>query len=97
MSLKAKVYVTTMTAVGMAVLARGLSLWSPNEFARFLCYLVLALPASCLKVRLPGITGTMSMLFIFLLARVADYRSSVHSSPMLVACEGPSETGATCL
>jgi PAS domain S-box-containing protein len=72
MSFKAKVYVTTVITVGMAVLAWGLSLWSPNDFVRFLCYLLLAVPASCLKVRLPGITGTMSMLFIFLLAGVAE-------------------------
>jgi PAS domain S-box-containing protein len=72
MSFKAKVYVTTVTTVGMAILARGLSLWSPNDSLRFLCYLLLAVPASCLKVRLPGITGTMSMLFIFLLAGVAE-------------------------
>jgi hypothetical protein len=33
---------------------------------KFLCYLVIALVASRLKVNLPGITGTMSVNFLFL-------------------------------
>src|SRR5215469_12243204 len=72
MSFKAKAYITTVMAVGMAVLAHGLSLWSPHDLVRFLCYLLLAVPASCLKVPLPGVTGTMSVLFVFLLAGVAE-------------------------
>jgi len=51
-----------------------LSLWNPQDqdLARFLCYLVLALPASGLKVSVPGVTGTMSVLFLFLLAGIVE-------------------------
>jgi len=39
---------------------------------KFLCYLIIALAASRLKVNLPGITGTMSVNFLFLLLGVLE-------------------------
>jgi PAS domain S-box-containing protein len=59
-------------AIGGAALGNGLFHWQPAGMVRFICYLSLAVPASCLKVRLPGITGTMSVLFVFLLAGIVD-------------------------
>ena len=74
MSLAARAYIALVIAVGAAALGRGLSLWNPQDqdLPRFLCYLVLALPASCLKVSVPGVTGTMSVLFLFLLAGIVE-------------------------
>ena len=72
MSLKARIYIGVVIVLGAAALAHGLSLWAPHNLLRFLCYLALAIPASCLKVSLPGITGTMSVLFVFLLAGIVD-------------------------
>ena len=72
MSLIARIYIGIVIALGTAAFARGLYLWVPHDPLRFLCYLALAIPASCLKVTLPKITGTMSVLFIFLLAGIAD-------------------------
>jgi signal transduction histidine kinase len=72
MSLKARLYIGVVIALGAAALGHGLSLWVPHDLLRFLCYLALAIPASCLKVSLPGITGTMSVLFIFLLAGIVE-------------------------
>jgi PAS domain S-box-containing protein len=46
--------------------------WNPHDLLRFACYLALAIPASCLKVTLPGVTGTMSVLFLFLLASTVE-------------------------
>ena len=43
---------------------------------KFLCYLVIALAASRLKVNLPGITGTMSVNFLFLLLGVLELSSA---------------------
>jgi PAS domain S-box-containing protein len=68
----AKLYIALVLAVGAAVLGLGIYSWHPHELAPFLCCLVLAIPASGLKVRLPGITGTMSVLFVFLLAGIAE-------------------------
>jgi hypothetical protein len=54
--------------------AMNYSMWhgtSENPF-KFFCYLVIALAASRLKVNLPGITGTMSVNFLFLLLGVLE-------------------------
>lgn len=72
MSLTARIYIGVVIGIGAAALGHGLSLWAPHDLLRFLCYLALAIPASCLKVSLPGITGTMSVLFVFLLAGIVD-------------------------
>src|SRR5438552_16811650 len=39
----------------------------PEDSLRYLCYLIGAVLTSQLKVRLPGITGTMSVNFFFIL------------------------------
>lgn len=72
MPLRARIYIAFILGLGTVCLAYGFSGWNPQDLPRFLCYLALAIPASCLKVRLPGITGTMSVLFLFLLAGVAE-------------------------
>jgi diguanylate cyclase (GGDEF)-like protein/putative nucleotidyltransferase with HDIG domain len=66
------------TFIGLVTLAGLLAVLQPiattNEtFApRFLCYLLLASLSSCLKVRLPGVTGTLSVSFLFILAGMAE-------------------------
>jgi signal transduction histidine kinase len=72
MSLTARLYIGVVLALGAVALAHGLYLWVPHDLLRFSCYLVLAIPASCLKVTLPKITGTMSVLFIFMLAGIVE-------------------------
>jgi PAS domain S-box-containing protein len=72
LSRQAKIYIACVLAIGAAALGNGLFHWQPHDLARFFCYFSLAVPASCLKVRLPGITGTMSVLFVLLLAGIVD-------------------------
>src|SRR5438270_9215420 len=72
MSLIARIYIGFVLALGAFALTEGLYLWVPHHLVRFACYLALAIPASCLKVTLPKITGTMSVLFVFLLAAIVD-------------------------
>ena len=50
---------------------------------KFLCYLIIALVASRLKVNLPGITGTMSVNFLFLLLGVLELS---FSETMALGC-----------
>jgi PAS domain S-box-containing protein len=69
---KAKLYIGFVLAVGVAALWRGAVVWNSWDLPRFSCYLVLAVMGSGLKVNLPGITGTMSVLFIFLLAAISE-------------------------
>jgi PAS domain S-box-containing protein len=69
---KAEAYVCAVIGLGALALAYGLYGWAPRNLLQFAGYLALAIPASCLKVTLPGVTGTMSVLFVFLLAGIVD-------------------------
>jgi PAS domain S-box-containing protein len=71
-SLTAKSYIAIVATLGVVAFAHGLSLWNPHDLPRFCFFLLFAIPASCLKVTLPGVTGTMSVLFLFLLAAVVE-------------------------
>ncbi len=72
MSLKAKAYLILIFTAGLLSLARNLPQFHPADPFRFAAYLVLALLASGLKINLPGIRGTMSVLFLFLLIGIIE-------------------------
>jgi len=67
MSTRTKLFVGSTAALGAAVLTFALLHWQSADLTRFLCYLAVALLASSLKVQLPGIDGTMSVNFLFIL------------------------------
>ncbi|MBI3697220.1 MAG: diguanylate cyclase [Acidobacteria bacterium] len=71
-SLRAKLYLSLTVAVGLSILAFGLLQWHSTDETRFLCYLLIASLTSGLKVTLPGITGTMSVNFLFILIGVVE-------------------------
>jgi len=54
------------------VLAISLQHWQSNDPLKFACYLLIAVLASTMKVRLPGIEGTMSVHFLFVLLGVLE-------------------------
>ncbi len=56
----------------MALLWSAIWHWQSADLTRFLCYLAVALLASSLKVQLPGIDGTMSVNFLFILLGVME-------------------------
>jgi len=62
-----KVYVGGVIAAGAIVLVATLLHWTSPAPGRFFLYLFLAVVASMLKMRLPGIAGTYSASFIFIL------------------------------
>jgi signal transduction histidine kinase/CheY-like chemotaxis protein len=72
MSFKSKAYLVLILTAGVLSLARYLPEFHPHDPFRFTAYLILALLASGLKVNLPGIRGTMSVLFLFLLIGVIE-------------------------
>jgi len=72
MTHKAKAFIGCTALAGMAVLAAGFLHWESPNPARFAVFLLLGLLASAMKVRLPGITGTMSVSFLFILIGVAE-------------------------
>lgn len=67
MSKMAKSYITLVIASGMALLFFAAESWSSAHLQQFAIYLGLAALASALKVRIPGMEGTISPNFVFLL------------------------------
>jgi signal transduction histidine kinase/ActR/RegA family two-component response regulator len=67
MSLKAKAYLVLVVASGISVLLNEMQVFRPADPFLFGTYAAFALAASTLKVGLPGVTGTMSVLFLFVL------------------------------
>jgi diguanylate cyclase (GGDEF)-like protein/putative nucleotidyltransferase with HDIG domain len=72
MSLSARLYVGVIVALGSTALVAGAMHPHSHQPVRFLCYLLVAIAASRLKVNLPGITGTMSVNFLFILLGVLE-------------------------
>src|SRR5713226_186773 len=72
MSTSTKIFVAATTVIGTWVLASALWHWQSANLLRFSCYLVIAVLASGLKVRLPGIDGTMSVNFLFILLGILE-------------------------
>ena len=67
MSKMAKSYIALVVASGMALLLLAAGSWSSANLRQFAIYLGLAALASALKVRIPGMEGTISPNFLFLL------------------------------
>jgi putative nucleotidyltransferase with HDIG domain len=65
-------FVGITVALGSVSLAFALWHWQSYDPKRFLIYLVIAIFASGLKVQLPGIDGTMSVNFLFILLGVME-------------------------
>src|ERR1700733_5384323 len=74
MPAKAKFYISVVIALGFALLAGGL-IWFGQfpDVARYLACLSLACIASTMKVRLPGLHGTISVNFVFILMALTQF------------------------
>jgi len=73
---KAKAYIALVIAAGAAVLGLAAWSWPSGGLQQFVVYLGLAMLASTLKVRIPGLEGTMSPNFLFLLLAMTSCRFS---------------------
>ncbi len=72
MSQRARLFITSTASVGVLVFAYFVVHWQSTDLTRFFCYLVIATLASGLKIQLPGIDGTMSVNFLFILLGVLE-------------------------
>ncbi len=68
----ASTFIGLITVVGLLAVLQPLATTHESLSIRFVCYLVLALLSSSLKVTLPGVTGTLSVSFLFILAGMAE-------------------------
>jgi diguanylate cyclase (GGDEF)-like protein/putative nucleotidyltransferase with HDIG domain len=72
LSIPARLFITLIVLAGTGTLAyAGIHQRSKN-IAEFICYVGIAILASRLKVNLPGITGTLSVNFLFILIGVLE-------------------------
>ena len=72
LSIQTKAFVGITVSIGMVVLGFSFAHWESQDLTRFACYLAVAILASGLKVQLPGIDGTMSVNFLFILLGVLE-------------------------
>ena len=93
LSVLAKLFVALMVITGLATLVYGGIHQSSKNIAEFICYLGIAILASRLKVNLPGITGTLSVNFLFILIGILELSFSetliLGAISMLAQCMYP--------
>ena len=72
MTSRALAFLWLVTLLGAAAFISALLSWQTTSWPAFFVYIAVFTIASCLKVWLPGITGTMSMNFVFVLLMVLE-------------------------
>jgi hypothetical protein len=85
MSGRAKAYIAAVIAAGCAVLAVGIGFWTRPDPVRLGALLALAIIASTLKIRMPGVTGTFSLNPVFIILAAAQ---AGLGGALLVGCAG---------
>lgn len=71
-SIRSQLFITAVLLAGATALWIGLREHAPIDLGLFSCFLLLATLGSGLKVNLPGVTGTMSVIFLFVLVAVQE-------------------------
>jgi diguanylate cyclase (GGDEF)-like protein/putative nucleotidyltransferase with HDIG domain len=93
MSAAPRFFIGVVVLCGTTVLTYSVWHGRSENPLKFISYLVIALAASRLKVNLPGITGTMSVNFLFLLLGVLELSLSeamaLGCAAVVVQCIGP--------
>jgi diguanylate cyclase (GGDEF)-like protein/putative nucleotidyltransferase with HDIG domain len=69
---RAQVFVGLVIAAGSVPLLQAAIHQSSKNIAEFICYLGICILSSRLRVTLPGITGTLSVNFLFILVGIAE-------------------------
>jgi diguanylate cyclase (GGDEF)-like protein len=83
MNWKSRMFVGTVVALGLGCLANAP--WKSEQTSLFLLYLVISIPASCMKLRLPGLRSTMSLNFLFILIGILELSAG---QALIIACAG---------
>src|SRR3977135_2307353 len=94
----ANAFIRLVVCAGTATLVYGAIHQSSKNIAEFICYLGIAILASRLKVTLPGITGTLSVSFLFILVGILELSFSetliLGAVSMLAQCRNPARPTA---
>lgn len=86
MSKTARAYILATSLLGLACLALSLREWQPGNWGEFVWYLACALLSSKLKVTLPGMSGTLSVNFVFILISIAEL--DLPRTVIIACCSG---------
>ena len=70
--MKAQIYIGLMCALGVAAAVTGAVAWECRVPMKFLALLVFGLLGSSLKIKLPGIMGSLSVSYVFVLIGVLE-------------------------
>jgi diguanylate cyclase (GGDEF)-like protein/putative nucleotidyltransferase with HDIG domain len=81
----AVLFIFTQLVGGLPLLPYAIYRWHSSDLFRYICFLVVAVAASVLKVRLPGIKATMSANFLFILVGIIDLS---YSETLFMGCLG---------
>src|SRR5438874_1652173 len=82
-SWKVNSFVAAAGVAGLSIFISALQAYHPHDLFRLGCYLGLAGLASRMKVRLPGVTGTMSVNFVFILLGILEMD---HLETLAIGC-----------
>ncbi len=85
MPIAAKWYIYGVVAAGAVMLALSLANWSSPPLAPWLVYLALLVLASLVKLKLPGMRGTYSLSFLFLLLGIVHFSLA---ETLIAGCAG---------
>ena len=83
LSITARVYIATTLTLGAIACIHGVAESHSDVPPRLLWYLIIGLLSSGLKVSLPGVTGTLSVNFLFILLGLAELNLG---ETMLLGC-----------
>ena len=81
----ATVFIFTQLIGGLPLLPYAIFRWHSDDLFRYLCFLIVAVASSVLKVQLPGIKATMSANFFFILVGIIDLS---YSETLFMGCLG---------
>jgi hypothetical protein len=69
----AKAYIATISVLASAALAAAAYRWNPEHLSQFVVFFALAMLASGMKIRLPGLKTTISINFVFILMGIVMF------------------------
>ena len=69
---RARTYVGLTTALGLTVLGLAAINWQSPDLLKYGCFLLVAIFSCGMRISVPGITGTLSLTFLFVLFGVVE-------------------------
>src|SRR5437763_127555 len=83
MSRRALLFLIAVCLLGFATLLYGAWTWSMDDLPKFIAYFLISIIASRLKVKMPEITGTVSVNFLFILIGIVELN---FSQTLFIGC-----------